>query len=170
MIRAPLPAFSRAANQRLVEDMDVGNCLLSMPSLTQLPDGEEKFKIILAEPFGFCLHIMPLILASAGRLAAGNGPAAKPFSTHSATASVTSGPNSKALGALVLTLGLRAWPRQPMSAPPVRSLQTTSNRGCLPQSSLAASALSLTGQTRDVAVWMGLDGNALQNSVDAGFR
>jgi hypothetical protein len=147
--------------------MEVGNILLSIPSLTQLPAGDEKLSIIRAEPFGFCRHMIPLTFAFFGRSVGEKGPAAKPCATQSATASVTSGPKSKALGAFVLTLGLRADPWQPMSAPSVRSLHTISNRGWFAQSTLAASFLSFTGHTNDSACIDFLDGNFSQNLASA---
>jgi hypothetical protein len=166
-MRAPLPALSSAPNQRLVEDMEVGNILLSIPSLTQLPAGDEKLRIIRADPFGFCRHMIPLTLALAGLSVGEKGPAAKPCATQSATASVTSGAKSNALGAFVLTLGLRAVPCQPMSAPSDRSLQTISNIGWFAQSTLAANCLSLTGHTNDCACNDFLDGNFSQKLASA---
>jgi hypothetical protein len=82
--------------------MEVGNSVLSIPSLTQDPAGEEKFKMMRADPFGFCRHIIPFTFAFAGRCDGSNGPAANPCVIQSAMASVTSGPNSYALGALLL--------------------------------------------------------------------
>jgi hypothetical protein len=80
--------------------------------------------MIRADPFGFCLHIMPLTFAVVGRELGWNGPAAKPAVTQSATASVTCAANSKALGALLLTVGCLAVPLQPILAPSSKSLQT----------------------------------------------
>jgi len=40
---------------------------LLIPSFTQEPSGDEKFKMTLAAPFGFSLHIRPLTFALAGR-------------------------------------------------------------------------------------------------------
>jgi len=44
--------------------------------------------MILAEPFGFCLHMIPLTLAFPGLSLGSNGPAAKPAVIHSAMESV----------------------------------------------------------------------------------
>jgi hypothetical protein len=74
-----------------VDYMVVGKSSLLIPSFTQEPSGDEKFKMTLAAPFGFSLHIRPLTFALAGRSFGSNGPAAKPADTHSAIASVTSG-------------------------------------------------------------------------------
>jgi hypothetical protein len=111
--------------------MVVGKSSFEIPSFTQLPFGAEKFSMILADPFGFWWHIIPLTLADSGLAAGGNGPAANPDATQSATASVTCSLNSSALGALLLTEGERAAPLQPMSAPFSRSLQTLSNKSFL---------------------------------------
>jgi hypothetical protein len=47
-----------------------------------------------AVPFGFILHMTPLILAFFGRSEGLNGPATIPCCTQEATASVTSAPKS----------------------------------------------------------------------------
>ncbi len=86
----------------MVDAMEVGNSVLSILSLTQDPAGDEKFSIMRADPFSFCRHIIPFTLALAGCCIGSNGPAANPCVIQSATASVTSGPNSYALGALLL--------------------------------------------------------------------
>ena len=109
--------MSSTLNHSLVEDMDVGKSSLSIPSFTHSPTGDEKFSMTLAVPFGLGLHMIPLTLAVSGRSSGSKGPAAKPCVTHSAMASVTSAANSNALGALVLTVGCRAMPLHPMSAP-----------------------------------------------------
>jgi len=96
--------------------------------LTLLPLGADRFKMIHADPLGFCLHIMPLTFALAGLLDGWNGPAANPDTNHSATASVTCSANSRVLAALRLTVGWRAAPLQPMLAPVVKSVHTASNR------------------------------------------
>jgi hypothetical protein len=108
--------------------MVVGKSSLRMPSLTHAPLGAEKFKMMRAEPFGFCRHIMPFTLAVGGLSAGGNGPAANPDVTQSATESVTCSLNSRALGALLLKVGFLASPLHPMSAPSDKSLQTFSSK------------------------------------------
>jgi hypothetical protein len=73
-----LPALSKTSNHLPVEDMVAGNKSLSMPSFTHPPLGAERLRIILAVPFGFNRHIMPLNLAFAGRQEGSNGPATIP--------------------------------------------------------------------------------------------
>ena len=58
----------------MVEDMVVGKSLLSMPSFTAKPLGELKFKIILTDPLGFGLVIIPLNFADGGTASSGMGP------------------------------------------------------------------------------------------------
>jgi hypothetical protein len=70
---------------------------------------------------------------------------------------------------LVLTLALRGCPTHPMSAPSVKSLQTTFSSGCVPQSSWIASCLNFVGQTKDLASIVGLLGNFPQKSELAGL-
>jgi hypothetical protein len=71
------------------------------------------------------------------------GLAAKPCVTHSAMASVTSGPNLYAEGAFVLVLLCRKVPLHPMSS------HIFFNEGWLAQSSSIASCRSRTRQTND---------------------
>jgi hypothetical protein len=118
------PALSRTESHFCVEDIVVGNSSLSMPSLTLLPLGADRFKMIHADPLGFCLHIMPFTFELAGLLDGWNGPLANPDTNQSATASVTCSANSRVLAALRLTVGWRAAPLQPMSAPMVKSVHT----------------------------------------------
>jgi hypothetical protein len=94
VMRQPLPALSSTRNQAPVDDILAGNSSLLIPSFTLLPFGADRFKITLTEPFGFGRTIMPLIFAESGTAPAHTGPKAYPFLTHSATASVTCGPNS----------------------------------------------------------------------------
>ena len=72
-----------------VDDILAGNLLLSIPSLTQFPSGDDMFRIILTEPFGFGRHIIPLTFAASGTSSDATGPYTNPLLTQLATASVT---------------------------------------------------------------------------------
>ncbi len=164
MISAPLPALSKTWSHFLVEDIVVGKSSFLIPSFTQQPLGAEKLRIMRAEPLGFCRHIMPLTFAAAGRSLGWKGPAAKPAVIQSATASVTCAANSKALGALLLTVGSLAKPRQPISAPFSKSLQTWSSNFVSLNFTDQAKFLSLCGQIVDLPDLVWLVGNFSQKS------
>ena len=68
------PARCKALSHFVVDDIMVGNSSLSIPSFTQLPNGELRLRMILTEPFGFGLVIMPFTLAVAGICSRGTGP------------------------------------------------------------------------------------------------
>ena len=91
----------------------VGKSSLLMPSLTQLPTGELRFRMMRTAPVGFILVIMPFNLAPEGTCANGTGPLANFFVVQSATASVTCSANSYALGELVEKEGSLEEPLQP---------------------------------------------------------
>jgi hypothetical protein len=74
--------------------MEVGKSSAVIPSLTLKPRGADRLRIMRAVPFGFILHMTPLILAFFGRSEGLNGPATIPCRTQEATASVTSAPKS----------------------------------------------------------------------------
>jgi hypothetical protein len=159
--------LSKTFSHSPVDDIEVGKSSLLIPSFTHVPSGEAKFRMILAVPLGFGLHIMPLIFALSGLSFGSNGPAAKPCFIQSATASVTSGPYWKALGALVLLLGSLAGPLQPMSAPCLKSLQIFGRSGSESRKHFFARFMSLSGQTNDFVFVDSLFGKAFQNSVGA---
>jgi hypothetical protein len=135
--------------------------------LTLLPFGADKFKMILAVPFGFMRHITPLTLASFGLSFGSNGPAAMPCCTHSAMASVTSAPQSYALRALPQTVASLAAPTQPMFAPFSRSLHTVSNLSLSVHPMALAHDLSRVADTGDVPAWLWFTGKEFQNSAPA---
>ena len=87
-IRHPLPALFRHSSHCPVDDITVGNSLASIPSFTDLPSGADRLRITLTAPVGFSLHIIPFTLAPSGSSALEKGPAAKPFASHPAMASV----------------------------------------------------------------------------------
>ncbi len=107
--------MSRTSSHLAVDDITAGKSSAVIPSFTDDPSGAEKFKIILAEPFGFCLHIMPFTLAPCS--GSSNGPFANPFVIQAATASVISAGNLNALSAFLLKDAFRKSPLHPISAP-----------------------------------------------------
>ena len=93
---------------------------------------------------------------------------AKPFGDRdkiqSAIESVICSGNSYALGALLLTDGSLAGPRQPMSAPSTKSRQTVSTSAWFLNPRLKAKLRSLEGSMDDLPTKHRLHGNLLQNS------
>jgi hypothetical protein len=75
-----------------------------------------------------------------------------PCKTHSATASVTSAPQSYALGALPHTVASLAGPTQPMFAPFSKSLHTVSNLSLSVHPIAFAQDLSRVADTGEVPV------------------
>jgi hypothetical protein len=80
-----------------------------------------------------------------------------------AIASVTCSPYSIALEAFVLCVGSLAGPRQPMSAPFSKSLQTACSLSLSEQPTAFAQDLNLTGETVDFPRVIVLEGNSSQN-------
>ena len=94
VIQAPTPALFSTVTHAAVDDMTAGNSSADIPSLTDIPLGADKFRMILADPLGFFLTIMPLIFAPAGTSSSATGPAAYPSTIQLAMASDTSCPLS----------------------------------------------------------------------------
>jgi hypothetical protein len=116
-------------------------------------------RIILAEPFGLALHMMPLILTFFGLVLGSNGPAAIPFDSQPAIASVICAGKSNALAALVLLVGCRCGPQQPMSAPCLKSEQIAASRFLSGYPVCHANSVSLSGSTHDLPIVAKLEGN-----------
>ncbi len=125
--------------------------------------------MIRAVPLGLRRHIMPLTFAFVGRFAGSIGPATIPCLTQSATASVTCAPCSMALEALELVVGCLNCPRQPISAPFSRSLQTAASRSLSLQPTALAQDFKRTAETGAVPVCSELAGNSLQKCESAGL-
>jgi hypothetical protein len=66
VMRHPLPAVFNTCSHAPVDDILAGNSSLSIPSLTLLPFGADRFSMTRTDPLGFGLTIMPLIFAAAG--------------------------------------------------------------------------------------------------------
>ena len=116
-----------------------------MPSFTDIPLGADKFKITLAAPLGFFLTMIPLTLAPAGRSSSDTGPNAYPSTIHPAIASVTSGPASNALAALLLKVAALYTPLHPISAPLAKFPATLSTLSMFLVPSFLASVLKAAG-------------------------
>jgi hypothetical protein len=165
----PLPALSKTDIHLAVDDIDVGNSSATMPSLTLNPRGADRFRIIRAVPFGFILHMTPLIFAFFGRSEGLNGPATIPCCTQEATASVTSAPKSCELAAFVLTEGSLPTPLQPMSAPFSKSLQTASSLRWSSQPTALAQDIKRVAETGDTPFMLAFEGKDDQKSSLAGI-